>query len=432
VAGAGAFAVACAGSRQDAAPAAPAPAPATVEVWHPWDGTREPLFNQMVDDFHTLHPSVTVHPLIVLATVHNERFLAASAAGTPPAVPNPGNAELPDLVVRKYLEPLDDAMKREKVPATDFYDGDIKASSFLNRVYFLPAFAGTGRRMLFRNKQHFQAAGLDPNKSPVTWDELEQTERALTVRQGGELQRPGFWGESYRRWLVAAGGKWVSDDGRKVLFNTGPAVTVLEWMKRRSDSIYGSYADRAAFVKPRSSAASRNGFYTQELSMTIEGPWVFYEADTSAPGLQYGASLSPVQKAGFPPSMVEAIAGYAVSAGIKETQQAFALVKYLSWDDRGGGKFMLQQKRPSPVKRHNDNPDMKQLNPQWDVALAAMKADTWFANSGADAQINALIGTMTDDVMAGKTSAQAALQDAATAGQMEIDKFWARVPAGSK
>jgi hypothetical protein len=33
--------------------------------------------------------------------------------------------------------------------------------------------------------------------------------------------------------------------------------------------------------------------------------WVKYEADVSAPGMQYGASLSPVQKAGLPPSAVQ-------------------------------------------------------------------------------------------------------------------------------
>ena len=97
---------------------APSATPATIDVWHPWDGTREPLFNKMVQDFQKVYPNITVQPLIMLAGVHAEKFIAASAAGTPPAVANPGNNELPDYVVRGLLEPLDDAMKREKVPAS--------------------------------------------------------------------------------------------------------------------------------------------------------------------------------------------------------------------------------------------------------------------------------------------------------------------------
>ena len=422
---------ACGLSGQGSQPAASA-TPVTIDVWHPWDGTREPLFNTMVKNFQKVYPHVTVQPQVVLAGVHAEKFIANSAAGTPPAVANPGNNELPDYVVRSLLEPLDDAMKREKVLASDYYDGDIRALTFLNKIYALPAFAGTGRRMLFRNKRHFSEAGLDPTKPPKTWDELEQLEKKLTTSAGGELKRPAFWGESYKRWLIAAGGKWVSDDGKKVLFHQGPAVDVLEWAKRRSDSIYGGYAARQAFVKTRSAATVRYGFYTQELAMTIEGPWVFYEADDSAKGLDYSVGLAPVQKAGLPPGMVEAEAGYGVAKGIKPADAAFKLIKYISWDDRGGGWFMGQQKRPSPVKRHNDLPDLKKLNPEWDVAIAAMKADVWATNSGADAKVNALANTMFDDVMNGKKAAQAGLQEAATASQTEIDAFWARVPSTLK
>ena len=36
-------------------------APVTMEIWHPWDATREPFFKQVVADYQKLHPNVTIN-----------------------------------------------------------------------------------------------------------------------------------------------------------------------------------------------------------------------------------------------------------------------------------------------------------------------------------------------------------------------------------
>ena len=42
-------------------------APATLEIWHPWDGTREPLFKQVTGAFQQKYTHVTVIPTVVTA-----------------------------------------------------------------------------------------------------------------------------------------------------------------------------------------------------------------------------------------------------------------------------------------------------------------------------------------------------------------------------
>ena len=408
-------------------------APVTLEIWHPWDATREPLFKQMTGAFQQKYPNITVVPTVVTADVRYAKYVTATASGSPPAIAAPERSELPDYVLHNLLEPLDALMKQGKVALTDLYESDSKNTSFQGKAYMLPQYATSGRSILFYNKAHFTQANLDPAKPPVTWDELEAYERKLTVSQDGALKRPAFSGDDFKRWLYASGGKWLTDDGRTVQFQLGPAVDDLDWMKRRSDAIYGGQAARSAFASSRGAASVRGGFYTQELAMVILQPFVFYEVEQYAPGLPYGAGLAPVQKAGFPPAVASAGAGYGISKGAKAQKEAFLLIKYLSYDVEGQGWFMLQQKRPSPVKKHNERPEMRALSPAlWDVALKALAADVWLPNSGVEGKVDSLVGAFTSDALTGKQATRDGLQTTAKAAQTEIDTFWANAPKTSK
>src|SRR5262249_11139266 len=168
-----------------------------------------------------------------------------------------------------------------------------------------------GRQLMLRNRGLFTAAGLDPSKPPTTWDELEAAERKLTLRDGSELKQVGFDGDSFKRWLYAAGGKWASDVGRTVLFHMGPGADIIDWVKRRSDSIYGGWAARSAFVNSRVGGSAlnpipaRGGFYTNESALHVDHQGIFLDIAQYAKDLQYGVSLAPVQRVGFPPAVAE-------------------------------------------------------------------------------------------------------------------------------
>src|SRR5438093_6390999 len=175
-------------------------APVTLEIWHPWDATREPLFKQMTGAFQQKYPNITVVPTVVTADVRYAKYVTATASGSPPAIAAPERPELPDYVLHNLLEPLDALMKQGKVALTDLYESDSKNTSFQGKEYMLPQYAASGRSILFYNKAHFTQANLDPAKPPVTWDDLEAYERKLTVIQDGALKRPAFAGDDFKRW----------------------------------------------------------------------------------------------------------------------------------------------------------------------------------------------------------------------------------------
>jgi multiple sugar transport system substrate-binding protein len=402
--------------------------PATVEIWHPWDVAREPLFNQMISDFQQIYPHITVRPTIVLAGDHPAKFIAAMAAGTPPAIANPDKQDLPAQSIRGYFQPLDAMMKQEKVSAADFYEADLKNSTFQGKINMLPSYVGAGRSLLYRNKKMFMDAGLDPNAPPKTWDELEAIERKLTVREGGELKKVAFSGEDFKRWLYAAGGKWATDDGRTVQFHLGPAADMVEWVKRRADSIYGGQAARTAFASTRGAATVRGGFYTNELAMTTSNQSIIFDQMTNAKDMQMGVSAAPVMRPEYPASPAQFLSGYCVSAGVNTPLPAFQFIKYITWDDRGVGWFFRQMGRPSPVKKQNDNPELRKLNPEWDALVAAMAKEVFLPNTGIDKDVDTIWTPVWNDALAGKQVARQGLTEAAAAGQQKVNAFWASVP----
>jgi multiple sugar transport system substrate-binding protein len=379
-----------------------------------------------------LYPHITVNAVIVTADVRQQKYIAAMAGGTAPAIAYPERQDFVPLVVLNALEPLDTMLKQEKVNLADFYEADIKNSSYQGKVYQLPGYVGTGRSLLWRNKKMFADAGLDPNKPPVTWDEFEAAERKLTLKDGADLKQVGFTGENFKRWLFSTGGKWATDDGRTLTFQNGPAADAVDWAKRRTDAIYGGNAARLAFAAARTAAAQKGGFFTGEVAMTISHQGILFDASQFAKDLLMGVSAAPVMRPEFPPAVAEFFAGYGLSKGTSTPKEALQLIKYVTYDDRGVGWFFRQMLRPSPVKAQNQNPELRKLNSEWDAMLTAMTKDVPIPNTGVDRDVDALVSPLFTDVLNGKQVARQGLTDAAAAAQLKVNAFWASVPTPRK
>jgi multiple sugar transport system substrate-binding protein len=407
-------------------------APAALEIWHPWDAAREAFFTQVVADFQKLHPNITINATLFTYDVLAPKYLAATAAGTAPPISYLERQDYLAYALRKIIDPLDALAKQEKISLTEYYEGDLKNATYQGKLYLLPAYVGSGRSLLWRNKKLFADAGLDPNTPPRSWDEFEAAERKLTIKDGTELKRVAFTGENFKRWLYSAGGKWDSDDGRTVTFHNGPAADAVEWVKRRTDAIYGGNAARGAFGAARGAAAQRGGFFTGEVAMTISHHGILFDQSQYAKDMQMGVSAAPVMRPELPPAVAEFFAGYGITSGTKTPSQAMQFVKYISYDDAGVGWFFRQQLRPSPIKKQNQHPDLRKLNPDWDTMLAAMARDVGVANTGADRDIDPFATAVFNDALNGKQVARQGLTESAAAAQQKVDAFWASIPGGGR
>ena len=105
-------------------------------------------------------------------------------------------------------------------------------------------------------------------------------------------------------------------------------------------------------------------------------------------------------------------------------------MQYLSASKEGGGWFMEQQVRPSPIKAVNESPTLRAL-PHWDVIKQALATDTLAPTTPMDPDIDKLTAKALLEVYAG-TSPKDAVSFAQREGQRLLDEFWASVGAGAR
>jgi ABC-type glycerol-3-phosphate transport system substrate-binding protein len=99
-----------------------------------------------------------------------------------------------------------------------------------DKVYALPInYYNSG---LIYNRDLFKKAGLDPDKPPTTWDEVEADAAKISALGGGITGYEDYSGGNTGGWhftseLISLGGKMVSADGKKAAFNSDQGKAVL-------------------------------------------------------------------------------------------------------------------------------------------------------------------------------------------------------------
>jgi ABC-type glycerol-3-phosphate transport system substrate-binding protein len=86
---------------------------------------------------------------------------------------------------------------------------------------------------LIYNRDLFSKAGLDPDKPPTTWDQVETDAAKISALGGGVSGYEDYSGGNTGGWhftgeLDSLGGKMVSDDGKKAAFNSDQGKQVLQ------------------------------------------------------------------------------------------------------------------------------------------------------------------------------------------------------------
>ncbi|HEV3171023.1 MAG TPA: extracellular solute-binding protein [Actinocrinis sp.] len=93
----------------------------------------------------------------------------------------------------------------------------------------------------------FQRAGLDPNKPPATWDEVESDAIAISKLGGGIVGYGDYSAANTGGWHFAAevysrGGKMVTPDGKSAAFDDATGLATLQFLHklRYVDNVMGT------------------------------------------------------------------------------------------------------------------------------------------------------------------------------------------------
>lgn len=212
--------------------------PAQLSFWYPVDlgGGLAKVIDAMVADFNQAHPDIQVRATytgnydVTLAKIQ-----AAKLAGTLPDLAVTEISSVPVLATLGAAQPLDEyiAQTGGKEFLGRFWPSMLLNCVFNDKVYGVPFQRSTP--VMYYNKDAFAVAGLDPEKPPLTWDELVSVAQKLTVRDGDRTTR---WGvelplEAFNWFYYALtysnGGETLSPDGTKVLWDQPKNIEALQF-----------------------------------------------------------------------------------------------------------------------------------------------------------------------------------------------------------
>ncbi len=185
-------------------------------------------------------------------------------AGDPPAIAYMGSRTLKQLAENELI--ISVAMTdEERATYAPPILGTITAGG---EQWGLPRAFST--KALYWNKGLFEAAGLDPESPPATWDEMFEAAKAVsdnTDASGVGLVAADFDNTMHQflNYLYSNNGAVIDDNG-DVVFNTAETVAALEFYGRLAEV---SQPGPAAYDR----AGLRPLFQEQQIAMMISGPW---------------------------------------------------------------------------------------------------------------------------------------------------------------
>jgi multiple sugar transport system substrate-binding protein len=256
-----------------------------------------------------------------------------------------------------------------------------------------------GDLVLFYNKSMFSAKGLS---APASWDDIKADAKTLTTGTVKGISLPAD-AARFDAFLFGYGGKVLSSDGTKAVFNDSKAQDAL--------TFYSSFqlTDHSSDLPDKLGATwPGDAFGKQKAAMVIEGGWLIPYMHDTYPTVSYGSIKLPA----FPVKQSSLLFtnGWGCSAKTKNQDACMLFVKYMT------GKVVQQQVLQSgfalPSRKDlgtdpaiTSNPDVKNL---FDSATFA----TAWTFGPHESKINDAQNNAITSVLLGKSDVKTALDKA--------------------
>ncbi|MFN2519469.1 MAG: ABC transporter substrate-binding protein [Candidatus Limnocylindria bacterium] len=248
-----------------------------------WGGnpTENSLVKKYIDDFMKKYPKIKVTQEQI-PDQFEDKIKTEMTAGSEPDAMYVSTKLMNFAAPAGRLLELGPLMAKWGVSRDEFVPSLVAPWEYKGKLYGLPK--DFGDLAIFYNKKMFAAAGLQP---PKTWDDVKAAAKTLTKGEVKGISLP----DDSARWnafLFAWGGKVLSDDGTKAVFNDKAAID--------SATFYSSFQtqDKSSDL-PKNLGATWPGdaFGKEKAAMAIEGGWLIPYMKDTYPSVEYGAVALP-------------------------------------------------------------------------------------------------------------------------------------------
>jgi ABC-type glycerol-3-phosphate transport system substrate-binding protein len=407
----------------------------TLDYWNWWDVSRTELMDGIIAQFQTENPNIVVNNVPQTWDRRDEVVVTALSGDDPPEVIMATRQEIVNFADSGRIVPITKYVEADGLDLSAYYESEISSMWWNGELYSLPMpTAGGETGLTFYSKDMFTAAGLDPEKPPATWDELDAAAGALTKRTSdGAIDVLGvsidFGASGFLANLYVNAGSLYSEDLKTVTFNSAEGVQTLEWMLDFTERHYGGYQnwldwDNQFTEGQQPLLMGKVAYQYQNVSM-------FFHIESNAPDFNYGVGFRPYNS-NNPNAKFQGVAGltfgwgYIIPSGLDPAveEAAYKFVRRITFDEAGACEFMKAQGRPSPLIACNEDPSFTERNPHWDKVQAALEADIPVGIIPPQTQVLALLTEYLELAAFGEMGAQEALDEAAGEAQALVDEYW--------
>jgi sn-glycerol 3-phosphate transport system substrate-binding protein len=166
--------------------------PVTIDFWHQEVASNADAFQKLIDRFNTSQDEVTVR--LLFQGTEDEllpKLLSSLRSGEVPALVDLMERDFQLMVDSGAVTPVQKFIDADGYDLSDFDEKAVQYYTWDDQLYAMPL--GIQVPMLFYNKAAFRQVGLDPDKPPLTLDDIRAySEKLLKVDSAGNVVRSGI------------------------------------------------------------------------------------------------------------------------------------------------------------------------------------------------------------------------------------------------
>ena len=385
-------------------------------------GDQHQVITDLVDRFNRSSADHHVEQVDVPYTDIHTKMLPAVAGNVPPDVSTFDRYVVASYAGRGAFQALDDRVRRDGIRGEDFFRAPWEECFYAGRQYAVPY--DTDVRVLYYNKTLFREAGLDPEKPPRTWSELQAYSRKLTKRRpNGRLAQVGYapiWGNT-TLYLYGwqKGGRFVSEDGRRVTLNDPKIVEAMTWV---ADFVKEYGIESLMGLSSGFGGEAQNPFITGKIAMIVLDVGELSTIQKYGAGLDWGAAPCPYADDGVPATWSGGFS-LVIPAVARNSDGAWAFCRFIL--SEASQRYMATSSNKLPALRSAAEDPFFQGSAFWRLAIDQMQYSHYRPVTPVGSAINQEMWTAVDEVVHGKLSPQEALDVATRESQKLLDRFLA-------
>lgn len=295
-----------------------------------------------------------------------QKYATAAAGGSAPDIIGLDLIYTPAFAAAGQLEDITDFAKG--LPYFDqLSKAHIEAGSYNGKIYGLPLLAEGS--VLIWNKDLFRKAGIDPDKAPATWAEIEAA-AAKVDALGGDINGFYFAGAcggcnafTFLPLIWASGGDIFADGGKKITLDTPQMHDAINFFR---DMVAKGYVPASAETDSGSTWFST--FASGNIGISQSGAFAIGGLNKDNPDLDYGITFLPGKDGGR--SSFGGGDNFAVSAG--RGDKLPAITEFVNYLYSAEGQTLLAASGSLPTRADVAAQALKGQDPRYAIAAEAM------------------------------------------------------------